>query len=307
MLDPHRIRVFRSVMASGSIQAAADNLGLTSSAVSQSVAALQRETGLTLFQRAGRGIVPTEAANALLEHTDDAMSALSRLDDVVVDLREGRTGRLTIGYFSSAGLVWMPTLVKRLTDEIPDLTVELVLTEASTGPTRPVLPDIDLVVTLPAVPPRPGYRRTDLRDDPYVVVVCDDHALADRDRVALLDLKGERWVSNDLLGNPSHRILVAACAAAGFRPRFSVQAGDQYTAMAFVAAGVGVTVLPGLAAVALPDGVRRLRLSPPVPVRHLSALTRETAAPNRAAERALELLTELIADADRMGGVTRSR
>ena len=51
MLDPHRVRVFRSVVASGSVQAAADNLGLTSSAVSQHLAALQKETGLTLFQR----------------------------------------------------------------------------------------------------------------------------------------------------------------------------------------------------------------------------------------------------------------
>ena len=58
MLDPHRLRVFRSVVASGSVQAAADNLGLTSSAVSQHLSALQRETGLTLFQRVGAASRP---------------------------------------------------------------------------------------------------------------------------------------------------------------------------------------------------------------------------------------------------------
>ncbi|HYN30735.1 MAG TPA: LysR family transcriptional regulator [Dermatophilaceae bacterium] len=291
MLDPHRLRVLRSVLASGSITLAAENLGLTSSAVSQHVSALRRETGLVLFERVGRGIVPTPAARILAEQSDGALAELARLDELVADLREGRSGRLTLGYFSSAGLAWMPDLVKRLTGELPDLTVELVLTEAAAPG---VAPDIDLVVDLPDAPTRPGFARTSLTDDPYVVVVPAGHPLADRERVALTDLRRERWVSGDLLHNPSHRILLSACAAAGFRPRFPVQAGDQYTAMAFVAAGVGVTVLPRLAAAALPEGVRRLPLTPPAPVRHLSALTRDTATPTRAAVRALELLTEII-------------
>ena len=77
MLDPHRLRVFRSVVASGSVQAAADNLGLTSSAVSQHLAALAKETGLTLFQRVGRGIAPTEAALVLDAQTDEVRPRLS--------------------------------------------------------------------------------------------------------------------------------------------------------------------------------------------------------------------------------------
>ena len=82
MLDPHRLRVFRSVIASGSVQAAADNLGLTSSAVSQHLAALQKETGLRLFQRVGRGIAPTEAALVLDAQSDEVMSQWGRLDQV---------------------------------------------------------------------------------------------------------------------------------------------------------------------------------------------------------------------------------
>lgn len=143
MLDPHRIRVFRSVVASGSVQAAADNLGMTSSAVSQHISALRRETGLNLFQRAGRGIVPTDAALVLDAQCDEVMSQWDRLDQVVSDLREGRSGRLSIGYFPSAGAVWMPTLAKRLTREFPDLVLELVLNEVDQrGPG----PDIDLVI-----------------------------------------------------------------------------------------------------------------------------------------------------------------
>ena len=292
MLDPRRVRVFRSVVASGSVQAAADNLGLTSSAVSQHLAALQKETGLTLFHRVGRGIAPTEAALVLDARTDEAMSQWGRLDQLVADLREGRSGRLSIGYFASAGAVWMPSLVKRLTKEFPDLVLELVLNEVEQRPGA--RPDIDLVIDPPDVPVPSGYRRVDLTEDQFVAVVPRGHHLAAEDQVALSDLRGETWVSNDFPRSVGHRLVVAACAAAGFRPRFTVQAQDHYTAIGFVAAGVGITVLPGLAARHVPATVVRLGLAPPAPVRHLAAVVRDLGAPNPAADRAVALLTDLI-------------
>ncbi|WP_377639684.1 LysR family transcriptional regulator [Oryzobacter terrae] len=291
MLDPHRIRVFRSVVASGSVQAAADNLGLTSSAVSQHLQALQKETGLTLFQRAGRGIVPTEAALVLHAQSDEVMSQWGRLDQVVADLRDGRSGRLSIGYFASAGAAWMPSLVKRLTSEYPDLVLELVLTEVEHRGPRP---DIDLVIEPPDSPVPTGYQRTDLIDDQFVAVVPRGHPLAGERTIALSELKGETWVSNDYAKSYGHRLVVTACAAAGFRPRFTVQAQDHYTAIGFVGAGVGVSVMPGLAARSLPVTVARVHLEPPAPVRHLAALVRDVGSPNPAAERAVALLTDLI-------------
>ena len=292
MLDLHRLRVFRSVVASGSVQAAADNLGLTSSAVSQHLAALQRETGLTLFHRVGRGIAPTEAALVLDARTDDLMSQWGRADQLVADLRDGRSGRLSIGYFASAGAAWMPSLVKRMTREFPDLVLELVLNEVEQ---RGAQPDIDLVVEPPDAPVPHGYRRTELTEDRFVAIVPRGHELAGRGSVALADLRGETWVSNDYPRSVGHRLVVAACNAVGFRPRFTVQAQDHYTAIGFVGAGVGVSVLPGLAARNLPATVVRLALEPPAPVRHLAALVRDLGAPNPPADRAVVLLTDLIA------------
>lgn len=282
--------MFRAVVSSGGVQAAADNLGLTSSAVSQHLSALARETGLTLFQRQGRGIVPTQAGLELADQSEEAMRQWGRLDSVVADLREGRTGRLTVGYFASAGSAWMPALVKELTAELPDLTVELVLTEVTN---RNVTPDIDIITELPDAPPRAGYRQVHLASDPYVAVVPRDHELVPRRAVALTDLRGETWVSNDLIGNPGYKILVQACAAAGFTPRFTVQAQDHYSAIQFVAAGVGISVMPRLAARALPPEVVRLRIAEPTPVREIAALVREAGGPNPAAERLLEMLLEL--------------
>ncbi len=289
MLDPHRLSIFRSVMASGSIQAAADNLAMTSSAVSQHMTALQKQTGLDLFDRVGRGIVPTAAAEALLAHSDDAMNQWTRLDSLVDDLREGRSGRLVLGYFASAGAAWLPSVVSRLSREMPDLVVELVLTELNA---RSSLPDIDVTMDGTENARRPGYRKIPLADDPFVLAVPQGHPLATRRELALIDLKGERWVTNDYLSSPGHRLVAAACSARGFTPRYAVQAQDHYSAIAFVAAGVGITLLPRLAARAVPENVVLVPFSDP-PVRHLVAMAREGGPRNRAVDRVLAILLEL--------------
>lgn len=292
MLDPHRLTVFRSVVASGSVQAAADNLGLTSSAVSQHLAALQRETGLTLFQRAGRGIVPTEDALVLDAQSDEPMSQWDRLEQVVSDLRDGRSGRLSIGYFASAGSAWMPALVRRLSSEYPELVLELRLNEVEQKGPRP---DLDLAIDPPGTSLPAGLRRVDLTEDPFVAVLPRDHPLAEEPEIALADLRGETWVSNDYPSAVGHRLLVAACAAVGLRPRFTVQAQDHHTAIGFVAAGIGVSVMPGLAARGLPASVVRVDITPPAPVRHLSAVVRQLGASTAPTERAVQLLQDLIA------------
>jgi DNA-binding transcriptional LysR family regulator len=265
MLDPHRLGVFQSVMVTGSVQEAADNLRMTPSAVSQHIAALQRQTGLDLFDRVGRGIVPTAAAEALIAQAETVLQQWHRLDDYVADLRDGRTGRLVLGYFPSAGSTLLPSIVRQITAEFPDLVVELVLTEVGA---RSTIPDIDVAMDHTENTRRPGYRKVPLTEDPYILAVHHEHPLARRRAVTLTDLKGEGWVSNDSFANPGHRIVLAACAAKGFTPRFTVQAQDHHSALGFVAAGVGITVLPRLAARIIPDGVVRVRIPDP-PVRQL--------------------------------------
>ena len=289
MLDPHRLGVFQSVMVTGSVQEAADNLRMTPSAVSQHIAALQRQTGLDLFDRVGRGIVPTAAAEALIAQAETVLQQWHRLDDYVTDLRDGRTGRLVLGYFPSAGSTLLPSIVRQITAEFPDLVVELVLTEVGA---RSTIPDIDVAMDHTENTRRPGYRKVPLTEDPYILAVHHEHPLARRRALTLTDLKGEGWVSNDSFANPGHRIVLAACAAKGFTPRFTVQAQDHHSALGFVAAGVGITVLPRLAARIIPDGVVRVRITDP-PVRQLVAMVREGGVRNAVADRVLDLLVRL--------------
>lgn len=273
MLDVHRLRVFRSVVASGSIQAAATNLGYTPSAVSQHVTALQRETGLALISRVGRGIEPTAAGRALAVEIDGVLARLGEVESVVGDLRAGRTGALSVAYFASVGSAWMPAVVSTMMREFPAVRLDLALREDV--PTDPAeRPDVQIAVEQGAVH-RPGLVVRHLLDDPYVAILPAGHQLAGRDEIELAELAEDRWVDNDFARGWCRRNLIEACHAAGFSPPFHVEAHDYPTAMAFVAAGIGLTVLPRLGARQLPPGVVAVPVVSPTPVRSVFVLVRD--------------------------------
>ncbi|BBG05596.1 MULTISPECIES: LysR family transcriptional regulator [Pseudonocardia] len=277
MLDAHRLRVFRSVVASGSVQAAAANLGYTPSAVSQHITALQRETGLVLFERAGRGLRVTAAGTVLAAQADAILARLGEAEIVVADLRAGRTGTLSVSYFASVGAAWMPGVVRRLTTDFPGVRLDLALREYL--PDDPAQrSDVQVAVERSEFAAWPGFGVVHLLDDPYVVVLPDTHPLADRAEIELAELAGERWVDNDVARGWCRRNLIEACSAAGFRPPFHVEAHDYPTAMAFVGAGIGVTVLPRLGAARLPPGTRAVPVVRPEPVRSILAVVRDAVA-----------------------------
>lgn len=290
MLDAHRLRIFRAVVAAGSINGAAANLGYTPSAISQHLAALQRETGLTLIERVGRGIRPTGAGCAFAEESGQVLERLAALESMASDLRHGHIGRLVLSYFASAGTAWVPAVVAPLTREFPRLRLDLRLIELA-GQT-PFAPDVEIFVEGAASTSLDGYDVQPLLADPYVAVVPVAHRLAGATEVALLDLKDEAWIDNDLVRGPCRQIVIDACAGKGFSPAFRVETQDYPSAIAFVAAGVGVTVLPLLGASALPDGLRAVPVVDPVPVRHIQVRVRRAVGDHPAARRAVELLRE---------------
>lgn len=277
MLDLHRLRLFCAVVSTGSVQAAAANLGYTPSAISQHLTALQRETGLTLLERVGRGLRPTAAGLAVAAEADAVLARVAEAESLVSDLRAGRTGSLSIAYFASVGAAWLPTVVRRATREYPGLRLDLRLREE-----YPVNPeeraDVHLVVAQPGFDPGSGFDAHHLLDDPYVVVLSRDHRMAGRESIELAELIGERWVDNDFARGWCRQTLIDACSAAGFVPAFHVETHDYPTAVAFVAAGIGITVLPALGATALPRGLRAVPLERPTPIRSIHAVVRAAVA-----------------------------
>jgi DNA-binding transcriptional LysR family regulator len=302
MIDVQRLRVFRAVVASGSVQAAADHLGFTPSAMSQQISALQRETGLVLFEKAGRGIAPTASAKVLAAESEELMGSLSRLGGVVEHLRDGRSGSLVIGTFDSAAQMWLPHVAKGLQKDFPDLVLELILDNlgnAGTPQPQQLRRDIDVTTEVAEAPPidRVGYERYILVEETYRVAIPQGHELLEQyaGPVPMAALADVPMIDADFSDTGCAVIVRNACRAAGFSPRYVARSDDHHTALAFVAGRIGVTILPELAVDEAMAGFESRELVSPAPRRRVVAYVRDSSALSPQVCRAVELLQEAVA------------
>jgi DNA-binding transcriptional LysR family regulator len=292
-MDVHRLRVLRAVIAAGSINGAAASLGYTPSAISQHLTTLQKETGLTLVRRAGRGIEPTSAARAIVAESGRIFEQLAGLDSLVTDLRAGREGTLSVDYFSSAGATWIPPAIASLAREFPGLRLDLRLIDLREPDARP--PDVEIAVDGAEPANRAGYHVRPLLTEPYLAVVPITSELAARSHIDLIELREQAWVDNDSGHGVCRQIVLDACTAAGFSPAFHIETQDYPTAIRFVAEGIGITVVPRLAVESLPASTVAVPITSPTPRRSISARVRDGAANHPAVPRMLELLAAHIA------------
>src|SRR5829696_6399044 len=169
MLDVRRLKVLREVAARGSFSAAAETLSFTQSAVSQQVAALERESGTKLVERGARGVRLTEAGRALVEHADAILARLEDAEEELAAIAGLRGGRLRIASFQSAGATLVPRALGEFHKRFPDIELAVVM-DFEHIPT--LAPDLDLTLLL---------------HDPYDAVLPSGHALAERDAITLAD------------------------------------------------------------------------------------------------------------------------
>lgn len=275
MLDVRRLQILRAVVTSGSVTAAATNLGYTPSAISQQVAVLEKEAGIPLLERVGRGVQPTAAGRLLTEHAAVISRQLAEAETALADLRAGRTGRLTIGYFATAGALLMAPALARLRTQHPGVRIDLKLTD----PDDP-LPEVaqgraDLaVVVAPRGRRHDGVHLVHLLDDPYRAALPKGHRLAAKRILDLTDLAEEPWVRSERPG-PCLDAVLDSCAAAGFSPNFVVESEDYPTAQGFVAAGLGLSLIPYMGLVNRHPAVVIRKVRNPEPVRAIHAAVRE--------------------------------
>ncbi|MFH9551166.1 LysR family transcriptional regulator [Streptomyces sp. NPDC051445] len=278
MIDVRRMQVLRAVVGSGSVTGAAAVLGYTPSAISQQIAALEKEAGAALLERVGRGVRPTAAGLLLTEYADAIGRQVAEAETALADLLAGRTGRLAVRYFATAGAGLVAPAVARLRAAHPGVRIDLKLTVDSVDPVAEVREgraDLALLVWGEGRQ-QSGVRLTHLLDDPYLAVLPRGHRLAGRRSVRLAELAEEAFVGSEWPG-PCLDAQLDACAAVGFRPRFAVQSEDYVTAQGFVAAGLGVSLVPRLGLGSRHPGVVVREVRDPVPLRTIQAVVRETA------------------------------
>ena len=298
MLNPRRLAILNAVLAAGSINKAARNLSYSPATISQHMSALAKETGLVLFEKQGRGIVATDAARHLADQAHSLLADFGRLERVVADLRGGQEQHLAIACFASAAEQWIPELVQAVRQLQPNLTVEVSLNEPVDGRGRRQ-PDLDIrTEPVGSVEVQLDcYQRHELIVEELVAVLPAAHALAQGNELTLLDLEHEPWVDHDIYDSPIGQIVLTACRAAGFTPRYAARLDDHRTALRLVAAGIGITVLPRLAATDLPDGLVAVSVTGPRVLRRIVVHAREDHRHGELINRAIEHLRRSAAQA----------
>jgi DNA-binding transcriptional LysR family regulator len=296
MLSAQRLRIFREVVERSSFSAAADALSYSQSAVSQAIATLEGEAGVSLIERDRRGVRPTHAGAALAAHAEGILARMEAAEAELAAIAGARGGRLRIASFPTAGATLMPLAIARFSASHPGVDVTLAEGEPEEIAPRLRAGEFDLVLLFEfeGVGERlvAGMRRFELLDDPLHLAVPRDHRLAGRKRLRLEDLRDESWVQTSV-ASPCARHVVRSCHAAGFEPHVSFESDDYQTVQGLVAAGVGVALIPQLALSTLRKDIRIRALHPASPLRRVFAATPRGAAATPAVATMLDVLREV--------------
>ncbi len=244
-MDPRRVLLFRAVARSGSLSAAARELGTTQSAVSQQLSQLEREAGGPLLVRTTRGTRLTEAGTALLARADAVHSALHLAREELAAYADLRAGTVRLAAFPSAAAALVPAAVRALHDDHAGIEVTLVETEPPEAWTAVLAGDVDVALVF-------GYDGPPAEDGSLAWVPLGVESM----HLVLPPASGaparstSRWLAEQAWVAGCERCrqqLVTSCRAAGFEPRLLHESDDYVVVQNLVAHGLGVTVLPGLA------------------------------------------------------------
>jgi DNA-binding transcriptional LysR family regulator len=294
MLNVVRLRVLKEVAYRGSFSAAAEALSYTQSAVSQQIAALERETEMALLERHPRGVSLTAAGQTLVSHADGILARLDAAEASLAAIAGLRGGRLRVASFPTAGATLMPLAIATFSASFPEIELTLAEGEPEVIVARLRAGELDLALLFEFAGETlhsEDVTRTELLEDPMYLALPSAHPLAAKERLRLSDLAAEAWVQT-ASASPCARHVVRSCHAAGFEPNVAFESDDYQTVQGLVAAGVGVALIPELALSVVRDDIAIRALSPAPPMRQVIAATPASARLVPAAPAMLGVLEE---------------
>lgn len=303
-MDLGWLTVFREVARRGSLTAAGQALGFTQSAVSRQIAALEQATGGPLLERLPRGVRLTDEGRCLLAHAEAVLDRMGAAERDLVALRGLAAGQLRVGGFDSADAVLVPRALASFRAAHPVIRLSLLEGVTPDLLARLAAGEIDVAVVSSYPHQRPDPDQFVLRrlcDDPLLVALPAGHRLAGRTvAVRLAELAGESWVEGYPEGSQT---LVDACRRAGLVPRIDFAVREWTAKWGLVAAGLGLALVPRLAATATRPDLVLMPLHPDdAPVRTVSAATRRTGVPSPAVVAFLRHLEQACGELDPESG-----
>src|SRR4051794_23711457 len=242
VVDTDTLRWFQQVADGATVTEVSEIEGVSRPGVSRALARLETEIGTPLLQRSGRTLTTTRAGyafkrhvDALLHHLDDGLSAVEQVVDP-----EG--GTVTLAFLPPLGTWLIPRIISSFQNEHPNVDFDLVEMRDEVVSSILGRRHVDMVIsTLRSTDP--GVQRRRLMDEPLRLAVPSDHSLASGSTVRLAVAADELFV----MPPPStqlRQICDELCGSAGFRPRVGFEVADERSIRGFIAAGLGVAILP---------------------------------------------------------------
>ena len=300
MLDVKQLRVLKAVSEHGSFSAAAEALSYTQPAISQQIAALEKQAGTTLVDRGSRGVTLTEAGHTLVEHAEVVLARLSAAEAELEAMRGVRGGRVRLSSFPTAGASLLPPAIALFTRRYPDVELTFVEEEPedAVGMLRAAELEVAMVFEYRDLS-QPEFDRlyegVELRhllDDPMYIAVPRDHPGARKQHVRLEDFADDIWIQNDTRG-PCGRLHLAACVGAGFEPKIAYQSDDYNVVQGLIAAGVGISLLPALSLTNVREDIVVRSLGPRAPARRIASAVIDGRYRSPATAAMLDILSEV--------------
>lgn len=254
-LDLHRLRLLRELQVRGTLAAVATALGYTPSAVSQQLAVLERETGVRLLEKAGRGVRLTDAGRLLAEHADGLLAAAGAARVDLAALAGDVRGTVYAAGFQSATRRLLIPAVASCQQQHPQLRVELSELELEQALPELRLGSLDVVISDEydghPRPRPPGLHYTVLHEEPLRLTLPIRHrSLTGSSRVPLTALRDDVWVAG-AAGTGHHALVISACRSlGGYEPDLRHRSDDADVQLELIRTTGAVGLMPQLT---LPD------------------------------------------------------
>lgn len=254
-MELRNLESFVAVAEQLSFVRAAERLHLSQPALSAQIQKLEDEIGVKLLFRNKRTVRLTDAGRVFLAEAHATLARAQQAVERAQKADRGEIGRLRIGFVSSAALAIVPAIAGAFRKQFPGVTLDLMNLRTSSQIKSLVNKTIDVgFVRLPVAHDQLDTKV--IHREGFAVVLPADHALAKKKQIRLSDLRAERFVAYGRRWAPGfYDAVVQMCTSQGFSPNITQETGEMYTAIALVAAGTGVAILPKTVVLAQSQGV----------------------------------------------------
>ena len=252
-----KYQVFLHVMEAGSVSRAAEDMGLTQSAVSHALSSLEEDFGFKLLTRSRAGVRLSSEGKRILPAIRDILSAEERLRETVSSIHGLSTGTIRVASFSSVAVHWLPAMLKAFQEQYPQIRFKLL--NGDYHDVEQWLEEGAVDLGFVSLPTRAPGKVTPLMEDRLLVILPKDHPLASLDSFPIGYARQETFIS--LLESSDHD-LRRALDAEGIRPHIRFITKDDYAIIAMVEQGLGIAIMPELLLRGRTDNIAALELKP---------------------------------------------